>query len=293
MQGSAYSESLVITHDMQYEYASQLFDQQDYDTAIVEFKRFVHFFPESLQKDQAEFRIGQCLFYTKKYHDAARIFNQIIIEDKKQDLVRQSVFLQSRAFMHQNNPGYAQVVLQNYLKMTEDTSIKDQIYFNLAMIQISEAKKGKPELLDQALKYLEKISPDNAKSYSAENHISLVQNAKQAQEKNPTLSGVLSVIPGGGFAYCGRYKDAAVTFLLNVGLMVATWQAWENDNEALAGVIGFVETGFYSANIYGGVASAHKYNRAQVIKILNQEFYIQSKIDPEKKGASLTLNFPF
>lgn len=290
---SAFSESLVITHDMQYEYACLLFDEKDYETAIVEFKRFVHFFPQSFQKEAAEFKIGQCLFYTKKYHDAARIFNQIILAEKDPDLVRQSVFLQSRAFIHQNNPGYAQLVLHNYLKLTEDTAIKDQIYFNLAMIQISEARKGKPESLDQALGYLEKISPDNAASYAADNRIALVHKAKQGHKKNPTLAGVLSVIPGGGLAYCGRYKDAAVTFLLNVGLMVATWQAWENDNEALAGVIGFVETGFYSANIYSGVSSAHKYNRAQIIQILNQQVYIQPKIDPETKGASLTLNFPF
>ncbi|MBU2430409.1 MAG: hypothetical protein KKH99_06930, partial [Proteobacteria bacterium] len=260
---------------------------------LVEFKRFVHFFPESAQKQTAQFKIGQCLFYTGKYHEAAQIFNQIILADTDPALVSQSVFFQSRAFMHQNNPGYAQVVLHNYLKLTRDTAIKDQIYFNLAMIQISEARKGKSEALDQALEYLEKISPENMPSYAADTRIDMVKKAKQIPQKNPTLAGVLSIIPGGGFAYCGRYKDAAVTFLLNVGLMVAAFQAWENDNEALAGVIGFVETGFYSANIYGGVSSAHKYNRAQVIRILNQEVHIQPKIDPEKKGASLTLNFPF
>ncbi len=292
-QETTHADSLIISRQMQYEYALKLFDQKDYSTAIVEFKRFVHFFPKSPKKDLVTFKIGQCLFFTKKYHEASRLFNQIILKDTDVNLVRQSVFYQSRSFMHEGNVGYAQIVLQNYLKLTDDILVKDQIYFNLAMIHISEVKKGKLDSLDPAIKYLSKISPAGVTKYHADDQLKVVEQAQQAPKKNPTLAGILSIIPGGGFVYCERYKDGAVSFLLNVGMMVAAYQAWDNDNEALAGVIGFIETGFYSANIYGAVASTHKYNRAQMLKILDQEFYVQSMIDPQKKGIALTLNFPF
>ena len=40
---SVLGKQLIITSDMQYEYALELFKAEDYDTAIVEFKRFIHF----------------------------------------------------------------------------------------------------------------------------------------------------------------------------------------------------------------------------------------------------------
>ena len=43
----AEEKQLIITSDMQYGYAQKLFNEQDYDTAQVEFKRFVHFFPDA------------------------------------------------------------------------------------------------------------------------------------------------------------------------------------------------------------------------------------------------------
>jgi hypothetical protein len=75
--------------------------------------------------------------------------------------------------------------------------------------------------------------------------------------------------------------------------MAAAYKAYDNDNIALAGVIGFVETGFYTSNIYGSITSAHKYNLAQRLKVLDKEFSITSKIDPEKKGYELSFNFEF
>ncbi len=291
---SANQNTLVISHDMQYEYAYKLFTAKDYDTAIVEFKRFVHFFPESKLVNTAVFNIALSRFYLKDYHEAARAFNDIIIKDEDDELTRKSVFFQSQAFILMGNTGYAQLVLQNYLKLSDDPDIKDQIYYNLAMIHLTEAKKGKAESLELARSYLDKISIKNTKNFQVENHIDLIIKAEQADKKNPSLAGMFAVIPGGGFLYCERYKDALVTFLLNASLMIAAYQAWDNDNEALAGVIGFVETGFYSANIYGAISSAHKFNRAQVHKFLDREFYLLSKWDLQKGGGlEITLNFPF
>ena len=42
---SAQGKSIVINENMQYQYALKLLDEKDYDTSLVEFKRFIHFFP--------------------------------------------------------------------------------------------------------------------------------------------------------------------------------------------------------------------------------------------------------
>jgi hypothetical protein len=124
-------------------------------------------------------------------------------------------------------------------------------------------------------------------------YLDLIVKAEHAPKKNPTAAGLFAIIPGGGFLYCQRYHDALVTFLLNTGLMAAAYTAHDNDNNALAGVLAFVETGFFAGNIYGSMASAHKYNRAQTRSILNREVFISSMFDPEKKGYGLSLNYKF
>ena len=75
--------------------------------------------------------------------------------------------------------------------------------------------------------------------------------------------------------------------------MVAAYEAFDHDNPALGGVISFVEAGFYSANIYGSVTAAHKYNKAQQIRILDQVFHIGAGVDPVNQSYVLTFNHPF
>jgi len=289
-------KQLIITSGMQYDYAKTLFEDQDYDTAIVEFKRFIHFFPKNSQKEQAEFNIAVCLFHLKKYHDAARAFNDIIIKGRENNITKQSIFFQSQAFINLGNIGYAQIALQNYLKLVEDTNdtdTKDKIYFKLAQIHLSEAKRAVPGALASARKYLLKISQSNADKYKTDQYLDLIVRADQVPKKNPTLAGLFAIVPGAGFLYCERYHDAFITFLLNAGLIAASFEAWDNGNQALAGVIGFVETGFYSGNIYGSISSAHKYNQAQTIKILGLDFAVTSNFDPVNKGYGLSFTLGF
>jgi len=278
---------------MQYEYAQTLFRNKDYDAARVEYKRFIHFFPESGRLAEARFNIAVCLFEQKKYMEAARDFNEIILETPEDPYAGEAYFYQARAFINLGNTGYAEIVLQNYLKLTDDLKTKDRIYAELARLHLLQAKAFKPESLALAKGYLSKISPLGTHAYEAEKTMDLIQTAEKAPRKNPLAAGFFSIIPGGGFLYCERYQDALVTFLLNAGLMLAAYEAYDNDNKALAGVIGFVETGFYMGNIYGAVSSAHKYNQAGVLKVLNRDIALAPKIDPGGRGFAVTLDFDF
>jgi len=289
----AQANQMIITPDMQFEYAEKLFAEKDYETAMVEYKRFIHFFPDSIIRDQARFKVGVSLFNLNKFNEAAKIFNEIIMEDKENEITKESFFFQSRAFMEMGNTGYAQIVLQNYLKLAKDMETKDRIYFNLAKIHLTQARNGKSDSLSLARNSLTKISRSGADIYNTDQYLDLVGKAEQESKKNPKLAGALAIIPGAGFLYCERYRDAFTTFLLNTGLLYAAYTAFENENKALAGVIGFVETGFYSGNIYGSISSAHKYNRAQTIKILSKEFSIIPGLDLKKNQYGLSFNYCF
>jgi tetratricopeptide (TPR) repeat protein len=286
-------EKITITSEMQYDYARTLFRHKDYDAARVEYKRLIHFFPESGRLTEARFNIAVCLFEQKKYMEAARGFNEIILETPEGPYAGEAYFYQTRAFINLGNTGYAEIVLQNYLKLADDLKTKDRIYAELARLHLLQAKAFNPDSLTLAKGYLSKISPSGTHADEAEKTMDLILAAEKAPRKNPRAAGFFSIIPGGGFLYCERYQDALITFLLNAGLMLAAYEAYDNGNKALAGVIGFVETGFYMGNIYGAVSSAHKYNQAGVLKVLNRDISLAPKIDPEGRGFAVTLDFDF
>jgi tetratricopeptide (TPR) repeat protein len=286
---------LFITADMQFDYAQTLFDQKDFIAAQVEFKRFIHFFPKDPRHDRADYTAGVALFRAEQYYEAAKRFDTIIRQSKDIDnpWARQSGFMQSQAFEAMGNPGYARIVLQNYLKLTRDIDTKDRIYLELARMHIQNtATPGKDEL-DSARKNLMLISPEKQREYNVTKQLEAINNAVNAPTKNPVLAGILAIIPGGGMLYCERYKDAFISFCFNTGLIWAAYTAFDHDNPALGGVITFLETGFYSGNIYGSITAAHKYNKAAQIKILNKTFDFKPGFDPVNKSFFMRLTHGF
>jgi hypothetical protein len=114
--------------------------------------------------------------------------------------------------------------------------------------------------------------------------------------KNPTTAGMLSILPGGGQFYTGRYQDALTAFLINGGLIWAAWEAFDSENYALGSVIGFVEFGFYAGNINGAISSAHKYNRDRISEFkerLNAYRLVPLSLAPTPGGAALSLTVNF
>jgi len=286
---------LFITADMQFDYAQALFGQKDFTAAQVEFKRFIHFFPQDPRHDRADYSAGVALFHSGQFYEAANRFDTIIRQSKDIDSpwAQQSCFMQSQSFESMGNTGYAQVVLQNYLKLTRDTDTKDRIYLELARMHIQNTVTPGKNELSSARKNLMLISPEKQREYKTARQLETIDNAVKAPTKSPVLAGILAIIPGGGMLYCERYKDAFISFCFNTGLIWAAYTAFDHDNPALGGVITFVETGFYSGNIYGSITAAHKYNKAAQIKILNKTFDFEPGFDPVNKSFFLKLTHDF
>jgi hypothetical protein len=106
--------------------------------------------------------------------------------------------------------------------------------------------------------------------YNLEKLLYELDQEKQLKRKSPRVAGVLSIIPGGGFAYTGRYQDALMALVINGGLIWAAYEAFDNDLPALGTCISIVGFGFYAGNIYGGASSAHKYNYKQTQNFIEQ-----------------------
>ncbi len=292
---AAESAEMTISPDQQLAYADALYHKKDFRTAEVEFKRFVHFFPQDPRVVEAAFKTGMSLLHQEQFHDAARQFNEIIRNDPdlSNPYTPEAFFMQSRAFIHLKNMGYARVVLENFLKLTDDPPTRDRIHLALARLHIRATRQPGTDALDQALANLEKISPQSDLVTEKKDLTARIRAAGSIPEKNPFLAGLLAVIPGGGYLYTGRIHDAAAAFFLNTGLGLAAWKAFDQENYALGGVVSFVGAGFYSGSIYGSISSAHKHNHAQKIRILDRTFSINTGFGAHKKEVFFSLNQEF
>jgi tetratricopeptide (TPR) repeat protein len=258
--------------------------------AVAEYNRFIYFFPEDQRVETVMYRIGMSYYLGEHFKNAIDSFNAVIDRYVDTDLSVKSYFMISEAHVKQYAFGLAVINLNNLITITHDQDVRDEAYYRIGWIYIETAS------WEEARRYFSKISTKNKNKYQLERLADELNKERSIPRKDPHLAGFLSIIPGAGYFYCERYQDALIAFLLNGGLIYAAYESFDDDNNALGGVIAFVEFGFYAGNIYGAVTSAHKYNRKQTgrfIETLKNNTKINLSADVKNKGICLAFEFIF
>lgn len=259
--GFSFAEKTIIINSVkQFDYAKTCYEKADYISAIVEFKKFLSFFPDDLKVKEAKFLIGKSWYNGGRFAEAIKVFNDISEKDNfngraDNRIIIEAYFMQARCHVSSGNPVMAEITLDNFIKTTNSTDEKDRAKNNIAWIRLETAKWKKSREAFLA------IGKENKEKYNVEKILAQLEKTDKISEKSPKIAGSLAVIPGAGYIYNGRYQDAFISFLLNSALIYAAYESFEHENYALGGVISFVGFGFYSGSIYGSVSSAHKYNK--------------------------------
>jgi len=287
---SASNPSLILNPDKQFNYAQVLFSAEDYLTAVNEYKRFIYFFPKDKRVELAMFQIGMSYFLGRHFNEAVDSFKKLTDQYFETEYAIKSYFMMSEAHANLKAFNLALINLNNLIMITQDEDIRDEAYYRIGWIHIETAS------WDKARHYFKKISTKNRNKYKLERLADELDKETLIPQKDPTLSGFLSIIPGGGYLYCERYQDALIAFLLNGGLIYAAYESFDKGHGALGGLITFVGFGFYAGNIYGAVTSAHKFNRketGQFIYQLKKNTRVNLSTDLEKKSVCLSFRFSF
>lgn len=237
------------------EHARHRFSEGDYDTALLEFKRFVYFYPEHPLAAEIHFHIGESYFHTGRLEQALDYYRETARTYPESSWATRSRFRMSLTYLRMNDPDAAAQNLYRLSQNADSRKVRDKAFYRLAWISLERRSPG------QARAWLSRISPEGKIGYKVTEILSDLDKIISLPEKSPVLAGIFSVIPGGGYLYVGRYRDAAIAFGVNAALMAAAWESWENDLEILGGVIALADLGFYTGSIYGGISSAHKYNQ--------------------------------
>jgi len=281
---------LTITAEQQFAFAEKYFLSGEYYRAIGEYERFLFFFSEDPRQETAMHRIGMAYFRGEQYADAINAFNRLIDRFNDTKLAVNVYLMISECHSRLNQPAQALANLQSLLSLSDDTSIQDEAYCRIGWLHVEMAA------WEKARSVFARVSPAGRDKYRLQRLHEELKGNERIQTKSPGAAGFLSILPGAGYAYLGRYRDALTAFLVNGGLIYGAITAFEDDNPALGGVVTFVGSGFYFGNIFGAMSGAHKHNRSQTmsfIERLKANTKIHISADRRRKKVWLAIRYNF
>jgi len=261
---SAAAGSAIVLHpEQQFEFAEDYFDRGEYYRAIGEYERLIHFFPGDERVEIARYKIGLSYLKGERYQEAIEAFQDVIDTHGTSPFAIKAYLGISDANVRLKRYDEALLTLQDLIAVAPDQDIKDEGYYQCGWVYL---EKG---WWEEARGCFNNVSSGNRNKYRLRQLTEDLEKEKVLGHKDPTAAGMLAIIPGAGHLYCERYREAFISFLVNGALIFATYEAFDHDQNVLGGVIGLVEVGFYSGNIYSAVSSAHKFNRDEENRFLN------------------------
>jgi len=227
----------------------------------------------------------------KKFQETIDAFNELLTKFPTTDFRTEVRFRISECFIKLKDYLKAIGSLNDIAFTAENIDIADQAYYRRGWTYLEMSR------WEEAEDSFRLISRKNRDKYRLATLSNEMSKKKDLKTKSPTAAGILAIIPGAGHLYCGRYKDASIAFILNSAMIYAAYEAFDNNLDALGGIITFFELGFYSGNIYSAVNCAHKYNRnanKNFFEYLRQNSQINLGVRPDqekKKAAALVLSY--
>ena len=258
------ASEIVLDQKRQLQFAEQYFQRGEYYRAIGEYERFIYLFPHAHEVELAKYRIGLSYLRGEHYEQAIQAFYALIEEHQDTTYAFKSYLEISRAYVRLNRYAMALTTLNNLITIVPDRTLRDEAHYLRAWVYLEMG------LWNKAAESFEKVSPQNREEFQVEQILVKLKEEVPIKTKNPTLAGLLAVVPGAGHLYCRRKRDALISFLLNGAMIYAAYEAFDNDLVAIGAIIALFELGFYAGNIYSAVSSAHKYNRDAKDRFLDE-----------------------
>ena len=277
---------IALDQERQFQFAEQYFQSGEYYRAIGEYERFIYFFPYSDKVQLARYRIGLSFLRGERYQEAIQAFDAFLEEYRDTEYALKSYLRISEAHVLLKSYDMALTGLENLITIAPDQEIRDEAYYKKGWVYLEMG------MWEKARECFEEISSQNRERYNLKQLSIELNSTISIKRKSPTIAGLFAIIPGAGHLYSERKRDAFVSFLLNGVMIYAAYEAFDNDLDALGGVITLFELGFYTGNIYSAVSSAHKYNRDKknrFLDYLKENVRINISLGKPNKGESLLL----
>jgi TolA-binding protein len=251
-----HASQILIDSETQFHYAEQVMAKGEYLRAVVEFERFIHFFPDDQKVSRARLLIGMCYMRAKDYESARKVFDTLYRTYPKDLIGGKALLFMGESYYRQGIYKEAEYYFQKVIEIYPQPELKNSALYRLGWCRMQTRN------WQEASETFKAVGSASSLYASSQDLARKSLEGETLPYKNPTTAGVLAgVLPGLGHAYCDRYKDGLVAFLLNGVFVWASVESFNKDLNVLGGMLSFLELGWYTGNIYSAVNSAHKLNR--------------------------------
>ncbi len=237
----------------QLQFADSLQAEGDYYRAITEYKRFIFEQPDSSLVPDARLAIASSLIAGKRWQQADHSLEQLFLLHPQSPEAAKGRLLYAGSAYERGNFGLAR---QRYRTLQQQATDPETINYTNFRIGWTFLEQDRPQKAGKTFSLL----PSPQKMTLLKD----VANYQALPQKSPLVAGSLSaVLPGAGQLYTGRTRQALLSFTLNSLFILASLEAFDNENYAVGGILLFFEAGWYGGNIYNAVNNTHKYNQRQ------------------------------
>jgi len=238
-------------------FANALFESEDYYRAITEYQRFLFLHAESEWAPRVEYRIAMAYFRGDKLEPALSMFGDLVEKHGGEDIGRRSMLMQADCFYRKGSFGRGIDVLEDFVSAYPADPRVDAARLRMGWGYLQEEETA------WAAEELGRI-PESSGISGAARALEKAAGEEGRDRKSPAVAGSLSaVLPGAGQLYVSRPRDAAVSFLVNAGFILAAVEAFDNEEYATGALVSLIELSWYTGNIYSAVNSCHHHNRQQ------------------------------
>jgi TolA-binding protein len=252
----AVAEQRIIDSQEQFDFAQSYMEKGQYQQAIAEFDRFIHFFPDDRRVPLARHLIGVCHLEDGRYREARKAFYPAIEAGPDSPFAGKALFLTGESYYREGMFDNAAAFFGEVAKTAPSSQLENAAYYRLGWTRMQENRWR------EASEDFEKVKKDDPLYPNAARLADESIKGELLPYKDPVCAGVMAgILPGLGHVYVSRYKDALVAFLLNGLFIWATIESFHQDHNVLGGILAFFEAGWYTGNIYSAVNVTHKWNK--------------------------------
>lgn len=245
-------------------FSRTLLQHRNYDLAILEFRRFLFLFPDSDESARAYQGLFRARLAMEDHLGALHVAQEAAaaLSDRS-----------DAPITWYYNLGVAYYYLENYPRAISEwrrsTAGPDEILTARSPMLIGLAQVSEFDW-EEAAGQFGRVSGDNPYAPYAERCRELAIQGMRLPHRSPTLAGVFSIVPGGGYLYAGYPRTALSAFIINGLFMWGTVRAFDSGNSGLGIFMGTMSFGWYTGNIYGGIRTAGRRNLLEREKHLFQ-----------------------
>ena len=239
-------------------FADHLFLDGDYYRAITEYRRFLFTVRgRAPEAPRAAMAIGEALMRGEKWDAAGRQYDGIATRTQQIALRQQALFAAGRAYLLDARPEMAK---PRFRLLVDEETVAPALSQDAAwLLAWGHFDAGE---LEEAYEVFVRIAQsEGVHAKNAQGVAQALLDKDKLDQKDPMLAGLLSIVPGLGHFYLGRWGVGLTSLTWNGVFLFAMTHAWLTGQWGLALVLTVFELGWYTGGIFGAFAGAMRHNR--------------------------------